>query len=865
MIRNGNVSDGTFRGDLFHARIRPLAIAALVVIPFIVLIWVFVYQFKADDRQQQRDEFFDNQQRYAQVQEVAIESLYQSLYSDLLVVYNSDNFQNFLKDEHASGQFFNLVERLQASKPYISYIRVETEAPEPAVRKELIVSGIEKHEDFTLLTMSRPIYVGDSYEGLLTIGFRGDYITDSLTEQSIPLNPAITTAFIDHDLLPVILAGDDHGLFPLDNSLAQQIMADKNGMIEHEGLIIYFHRIKPFLQIDAAVPSMWSISYGSIEELFVGSSHEILSHPELQWSLAVAFYVVMILLVLMRQVLVNKRELEQISHLIADYSHDGVIVTDSRRQIIYCNQTMELISGYKRSDLIGEKPSIFTVDEPNGAPSFDQSEKINEDGGTFYKTVWDSTIWDKGNHNQYFLSHLSVRKLLNTRGKTRFYVGIYSNPTKSAFEIDDVTQTAESIEHKQRDFIPQTLIDRFCVAGESLRVIVLKVVNYDKLETRINQDDGYLFSNRMVSRIRSIFQKRSRIAVYDPGSYLIMSPDTNQEDMDRKIDLLFEELKKPIEISGVSHDVQVVGGMSCYPDHGSSGAELLFKARVALGTLIYESNKHPVLTFDQRMYDRIQREMKIIQKFPAALADKDIILWYQPQISVSDGRMMGAEALARWFDTELGYVSPGEWLPLAEKTGYGTYIFDHILEEVIAFTARLNRERDKPLQISVNLSAADLIDDKLIEQISGYLERYQADPSWLKIELTESSIMEDMEKADQRLRELQHLGLTTAIDDFGTGFSSFSYLEHLALDILKIDRSFIMGYPEHSDGTIVRAIVSMAKTLGMSVIAEGVETQQQLELLKSVGCDQMQGFLYSPAVSGDKLIQMSSTDPDTSV
>jgi PAS domain S-box-containing protein len=701
--------------------------------------------------------------------------------------------------------------------------------------------------------MSKPLLHEGPAVYNLVVEFRTAYIASTLRQYSRQRDERVDSGLVDSGLSWIFTEHGDTHRRQLPQDMLNRVSNEAEAMFEQDGYAYFVKEVTPHILENSRIEPRYVISYAPTDAVVGPIDHNILTHVEIQWALIVGIYLLLVLLVLMRQIILNKQEVEQISHLIADYSHDGVIITDSNKKIIYCNPTMELITGYQRSELIGFTPGLFSVKGQSTLLSAPQEE---DDPDRRYTTVWDGTLWDKGKRNEYFLTHLSVRKLENKQKITRFFIGTYTHPIKSIFEIDDVTQSAERIEHKQRDAVPQMLIERACENAGQVSVIAVKIANFDRLETQLSNDESYLFSNAVAARMRRVFDLHEAIAVYDPGSYLIICAGLDGTAAHDSLDRLCVLFEQPLLVSSHAYDVQLIGGIASYPEHGNDGGELLFKARIALGTLIYTPGKSQFLTYDEQMYERIKREMEILRIIPQALDNGEIEIWYQPQVSFEHGGIVGAEALSRWFDDKLGYISPAQWIPLAERAGYGPQVFRNVFERVCTFAARLNRNRETPVQISFNISAEDLLDEQLLETISSRMQESGVNPAWLKAELTESVIMEDLGKADMRLKDLQRLGLATAIDDFGTGFSSFSYLEHLALDVLKIDRSFIKGYPEDSDGTVVRAIINMAKELGMEVIAEGVETQQQFMMLEKAGCDQLQGYIISPAVSADKLEQM---------
>jgi EAL domain-containing protein (putative c-di-GMP-specific phosphodiesterase class I) len=230
------------------------------------------------------------------------------------------------------------------------------------------------------------------------------------------------------------------------------------------------------------------------------------------------------------------------------------------------------------------------------------------------------------------------------------------------------------------------------------------------------------------------------------------------------------------------------------------------------------------------------------------LAQGRFRLHYQPQVEIGSGQIVGAEALIRWRDPELGELSPGEFIPVAEETGFIVPIGEWVLRQAVKQAAAWQAS-GMPTVVSVNVSALQFQQPGFVDGVAGVLREAGLAPEWLELELTESILLQDAQDAMLRLQALAQLGVKLAIDDFGTGYSSLAYLKRFPIGRLKIDRSFISGLPnDESDAGIVRAIISMGRALRLEIIAEGVETVAQRDFLQDAGCDLYQGFLFSPAL-----------------
>jgi EAL domain-containing protein (putative c-di-GMP-specific phosphodiesterase class I) len=262
--------------------------------------------------------------------------------------------------------------------------------------------------------------------------------------------------------------------------------------------------------------------------------------------------------------------------------------------------------------------------------------------------------------------------------------------------------------------------------------------------------------------------------------------------------------------------------------------------------------------FDVSMHTRALNTLQLETDLRRAMDRQEFFLHYQPMVSLITGKLCGFEALVRWRHPERGIIPPADFIPVAEETGLIVPIGQWVLREACSQLRRwqLHAVSNEPLSMSVNLSSKQFAHPGLLEQIIQILVMTGLDPRALKLEITESVVMENVEAAAGMLERLRALGVELSIDDFGTGYSSLSYLHRLPIDTLKIDRSFVGRIEESDNKEIVRTIVTLARTLGKGVVAEGVETREQLSLLRELNCDSAQGYLFSRPVNPDAALDL---------
>jgi diguanylate cyclase (GGDEF)-like protein len=310
---------------------------------------------------------------------------------------------------------------------------------------------------------------------------------------------------------------------------------------------------------------------------------------------------------------------------------------------------------------------------------------------------------------------------------------------------------------------------------------------------------------------------------------------------------VLDAVSVPSSIDGAQFTLTCSIGVAMCPIHGRGVDELLRHAETAMRAVKDAGRGSFRVHTMRREVDR-RSQLKLDHAMRQALVANRFRLYYQPQVDIQSGRVVGAEALIRWRDPELGDVSPAQFIPVAEESGFIIAIGDWVMTQAVR-QAALWRERGHEVPVAVNVSALQFQQPGFVDRVSTVLAANGLDPRWLELELTESILVRDADDTLNRLNALSRIGVRLSIDDFGTGYSSLSYLKRFPIGKLKIDRSFVQGLPaDESDAGIVCAILQMAKALGMKVIAEGVETEAQRCFLKDAGCSEFQGFLFAPAL-----------------
>lgn len=380
-------------------------------------------------------------------------------------------------------------------------------------------------------------------------------------------------------------------------------------------------------------------------------------------------------------------------------------------------------------------------------------------------------------------------------------------------------------------------------------ILFLDVDNFASINHTVGRSEGDSILSVIGQRIASSLDKGDMIAKTGGDEYLILINDSNLKSVHKTADKLLDLIRQPIVINNYKLDLTASIGCSIFPIDGKNPDTLIASADVAM-VFAKENGKNQVLFYNGQMESTSNNLLKINNDLNNAIKNNELELYYQPQVDCLSGHIFGMEVLLRWKHPVFGYIMPDQFIPIAEKTGLIINIGKWIIKAACEQAKKWESEGLGQYQISINMSVLQLTDSELTDYIHMILCSTSVMPRHLKFEVTETWAIKDMDKVVEMMKNLRDLGVGFSIDDFGTEYSSLSYIKHMPVDVIKIDKSFVEGINKNTaDEVIIKTIIELAKKLNMDIIAEGVESQEQVIFLRDIGCFKMQGYYYYKPMS----------------
>lgn len=531
---------------------------------------------------------------------------------------------------------------------------------------------------------------------------------------------------------------------------------------------------------------------------------------------------------------------------VFEHIGEAIVITDADNRIVATNKSFSKLTGYSQEEALGQNPKLL------------QSGREPKE---FYQAMWEALlrnnywqgeIWDKRKDGTYYPKLLSISVVRDANGIITNYIGGF-------YDISEQRQAAEVIEnlayHDSLTGLPNRhgfyerfsqLLEHASRYDENIAILFIDLDRFKYVNDSLGHQIGDQLLCAAAARLQDVVRSSDIIARLGGDEFVIVLTNANDNYVAAHVaDKIISSFSNVFLIEGHELHSTPSIGISIFPENGSTLEDLLKNADAAMYHAKSQGrNNYQYFTRD--MHNAARERLSMERDLRLALERNEFFMNYQPQVSIASGQVVGVEALVRWKHPRLGIVPPGYFIPLAEEAGLIEVIGEWVLRAACKDSRAWQDAGFKPLKMAVNLSARQFSQANICEVVQSALQDSGLDHNYLEVEITESLIVQHVDRVMGTLNKLKALGIALSMDDFGTGYSNLGYLIKFQFDKLKLDQSFVADITTNPDNAaIARAIIAMAHNLRLTVIAEGVETEAQLNYLRTLGCDEIQGYYFS--------------------
>lgn len=524
---------------------------------------------------------------------------------------------------------------------------------------------------------------------------------------------------------------------------------------------------------------------------------------------------------------------------------EGITITDIEGRIIKANPAFTDITGYRADEVLGQSSRILKSDRHGKEFYADMWEKLHNKG------YWRGEIWNRRKNGESYPELLSISAIKDSEDRATHYVAVFHDITEMKSKEEQIRYQAH---HDALTGLPNRVLltDRISMAisrarrnGYGLSLFFLDLDNFKNINDSLGHEAGDRILMQTTKRLAEVFGPQDTLARLGGDEFVILVEGVREElEIISRIESLQAAFTTPFIINDTEVHVTTSLGISTFPGDGEDPGTLIKNADMAM----YQAKKegrNGYHMFRKEMHERARRRFTVENALRQALVSNEFTVYFQPKVDLKSRDIYGFEALVRWVRPDGTVISPGEFIPLAEETGLIVELGKTVMRSACRDMQQIRSATGKKFTVSINLSGRQLKHPEILDDIRKIIGNSECSPSEMEFEITESTLMEDVNSTVEILRQLSKMGFELSIDDFGTGYSSLSYLKKFPINTLKIDRSFIMDITENEEDTsIVRTIINMSRNLNLEVVAEGVETMEQSRKIRELGCLRIQGYLY---------------------
>ncbi len=550
-----------------------------------------------------------------------------------------------------------------------------------------------------------------------------------------------------------------------------------------------------------------------------------------------------------------ERERLRMAAAVFDSTLEGVLVTNRLGNIVHVNRAFMDITGYREDEVLGHNPSKFK----SGRHDADFYQQMFYSLG--HQGRWSGEIWNRRKSGEIYPQWQTIRTIRNEAGHTSHYVAVFSDISASK---RSERERAHLLQHDPLTELPNRLLfhDRaeqaLTAAQANKRGCALLLLDLDHFQS-INDSLGHSIGDQLikavVQRLQGLLEPGVTLARMGGDEFAVLLEDSTQAAYAATVaQAILDGLKDPFLLEGHTLFISASVGISLFPSDAQGAEQLLRNADSALFKA-KGNGRGGYALYTEELTAHAQQRVEMTAELQRALAQEELRVYYQPVHDLANGQLIGVEALVRWMHPERGLVPPGEFIPIAERSGLIADIDAWVMTQACRQMCQWQAQGHELDFIAVNVSSRLFGHRELYQQVARILADTGLNPARLELEVTESAVMEDPESALEQMHRLRELGLRLSIDDFGTGYSSLLRLKRLPVQKLKIDQGFVAGLPlDEDDAAIVRVIIALGRSMGMQIHAEGIEQPEQAQFLREQGCELGQGYWYGRPMPASEIL-----------